>query len=503
MILTYLDVVDDHNQKRPPLDISTSCKLKHRLHLCHVSPNLSRSPSLTTTNTTTTLTPLPLPSLIVRFIAGPLCDQFGPKTVFAGTLLIGTIPIGLAPLIQNASGLYASRFFIGILGGAFVPCQVWSTGFFDKNIVGTANAITGGWGNAGGGITYFIMPAVFDSLVANGHKEDQAWRLTFLVPLVVLFVTGVALLLLAPDTPGGKWRDRKRIVQDNLRAHGVDDVLVAVPGSIADRPPRIDDNSNHNGRDSSKDEPDNAAKLESNAGGAPPTNNEVVLSKEEMARIAQGEVVVKPTPREALRVFLSPQSWVMFLCYAVSFGGELSINSVLSSFYLSHFPSLGQTGATRWAAMFGFLNFVTRPLGGVIADVVYKATGRSLWAKKAWLHTCGALTGALLIIHGLVDPRDLSSFNGLIAVMAIFLEAGNGANFALVPHIHPHANGIVSGFTGGIGNLGGVFFAVIFRFMDNGTNYPKAFWVIGVITLGVHVLTCWIPPIPRGQIGGR
>jgi NNP family nitrate/nitrite transporter-like MFS transporter len=25
--------------------------------------------------------------------------------------------------------------------------------------------------------------------------------------------------------------------------------------------------------------------------------------------------------------------------------------------------------------------------------------------------------------------------------MAIFLEAGNGANFSLVPHVHPHANG--------------------------------------------------------------
>lgn len=46
------------------------------------------------------------------------------------------------------------RFFVGILGGSFVPCQVWSTGFFDKNVVGTANSLTAGWGNSGGGITY-------------------------------------------------------------------------------------------------------------------------------------------------------------------------------------------------------------------------------------------------------------------------------------------------------------------------------------------------------------
>ena len=54
--------------------------------------------------------------------------------------------------MHDASGLYVSRFFIGILGGSFVPCQVWTTGFFDKNVVGTANSLTGGLGNMGGGI---------------------------------------------------------------------------------------------------------------------------------------------------------------------------------------------------------------------------------------------------------------------------------------------------------------------------------------------------------------
>lgn len=59
----------------------------------------------------------------------------------------------MAGLVTNATGLIVLRFFIGILGASFVPCQVWSTGFFDKNIVGTANALTAGIGNGGGGIT--------------------------------------------------------------------------------------------------------------------------------------------------------------------------------------------------------------------------------------------------------------------------------------------------------------------------------------------------------------
>ena len=63
-------------------------------------------------------------TLIVRLIAGPCCDRFGPRLTFAGCLLAGSIPTFLAGAVYNASGLYALRFFIGILGGSFVPCQV-------------------------------------------------------------------------------------------------------------------------------------------------------------------------------------------------------------------------------------------------------------------------------------------------------------------------------------------------------------------------------------------
>lgn len=62
-------------------------------------------------------------------------------------------PSTVAGLVTTPKGLIALRFFIGILGASFVPCQVWCTGFFDKNVVGTANALAGGWGNSGGGIT--------------------------------------------------------------------------------------------------------------------------------------------------------------------------------------------------------------------------------------------------------------------------------------------------------------------------------------------------------------
>ena len=437
-------------------------------------------------------------TFFLRFLAGPLCDQFGSRNVYASLILLGCLPIGLAPLVKDATGLYISRFFIGVLGATFVPCQVWCTGFFDKNIVGTANAFAGGWGNAGGGLTYVIMPAVFDSLVmAQGMSEHKAWRVTFVVPLVCLITCGLGMIFLCPDSPVGKWNERAQRIQENLEAHGLRGVeVVDVPGAITDRAP-VEPNS-----------PSDEEKGDVSDRNVQIFAHEATLTKTEALETAKGETVVKPSFKEALPVLLSLQTLFHVATYACSFGGELAINAVLSSYYKKNFPHLDQTKAGNYASIFGFLNFVTRPMGGVVADLLYTRFGRNLWLKKGWITLCGIITGVLLIVIGQIDPSEennmgIGTMVGLISVMAIFHEAGNGANFALVPHVHPFANGILSGTTGGGGNLGGVIFAIVFRFMNHGNDYAMGFWVIGIIQVALNLSVCWIPPIPKGQIGGH
>ncbi|KAK3986762.1 putative nitrate transporter [Cladorrhinum sp. PSN332] len=437
-------------------------------------------------------------TLAVRFAAGPLCDLLGSRRVFSLLLLVGSIPIGLAPLIKDATGLYIIRFFIGILGGSFVPCQVWCTGWFDKNVVGTANALSGGWGNAGGGITYFIMPAVYDSLVHQwGYAPGKAWRITFVVPLVCLIACGLGLLFLCDDTPMGKWDERHENVQQNLVQHGLPGDVVPVTGAITDRAESALPDHSDEEKASVKPPSTSSEKQVS------PLDHEAAISRTEAIETAQGEIIAKPTLKEGLAVCFSLHGLFHVATYACSFGGELAINSILSAYYLKNFPTLGQTTASNYAAIFGFLNVITRPLGGVVGDLLYNHFGRSLWLKKIWIHVCGLLTGALLIIIGMLDSHHLPTMIGLIILMAVFHEAGNGANFALVPHVYPYANGILSGLTGAGGNLGGVIFAIIFRFMGGGTDYAKGFWVIGIMHIVLNLAVCWIPPIPKGQIGGK
>ncbi|KAL2840326.1 major facilitator superfamily domain-containing protein [Aspergillus pseudodeflectus] len=415
-----------------------------------------------------------LGTFVMRFVAGPLCDRFGPRLVFVGLLICGSIPTAMAGLVTSPQGLIALRFFVGILGATFVPCQVWCTGFFDKNVVGTANSLAGGFGNAGGGITYFVMPAIYDSLVhSSGLTPHKAWRVAYVVPFIIIISLALAMLFTCPDTPTGKWADREKPAD---RSNIVDLSATPASGSSA--------NSVNLPNDEKK-------------GVRTP---DVIDTEAQQVRPGQIDttdaVIEAPTARRYLSIATDPSALAVALPYACSFGAELAINSILGAYYLLNFPELGQTQSGRWASMFGLVNVVFRPAGGFFADVIYGYTN-SVWAKKMWLVGLGLCMSACAILIGFLDPHQEGLMFGLVVLMAFFIAASNGANFAIVPHVHPSSNGIVSGIVGGMGNFGGIIFAIVFRY--NGTQYHKALWIIGFIILGITLLFSWVRPVPRNN----
>lgn len=339
------------------------------------------------------------------------------------------------------------------------------------------------------------MPAIYNSLMKDqGLSSNISWRVTFVFPSFLIAFTAIAMLLLCPDTPTGKWSDRKLAVDQALRKHSMVGV-VDVPGAIT-TDKALSDGSASPERDVEK-KPDILPPSDNPANYAP---GEAHLTGEQMMETAKGETIRKPTPREIFQVCISPQTLVTGACYFCSFGAELAINSILGPYYGKQFK-LSTQESGNWAAMFGLLNVVFRPLGGLFADIAYKATGHNVWAKKILLHSFGILTGAFLIAIGVLNSKSQSTMFGLVAGMAFFLEGGNGLNYALVPHVHPYANGVVSGFTGASGNFGGIIFSIIFRYAKGGN--PQAIYIIGAITIGLNVLVSWIRPVPKGQIGGR
>lgn len=129
-----------------------------------------------------------------------------------GVLMAASIPTACTGLVYNLTGLCFLRLCIGCAGSSFVMCQCWATRMFTKEIVGTANALVGGWGNVGGGVTQIVMgtalfPLFRDIFFADAEDPaEKAWRTVCIVPAVVAFSTGVLVILTSEDCPEGNYK---------------------------------------------------------------------------------------------------------------------------------------------------------------------------------------------------------------------------------------------------------------------------------------------------------
>lgn len=129
------------------------------------------------------------------------------------------------------------------------------------------------------------------------------------------------------------------------------------------------------------------------------TNESKVIYDSVDVDFAEAGVIQNPTFMGIVRVVFTLPTIMLCALYFVTFGGELAINSNLSSFYIeaSGKPPWSQTYAANWAAMYGLLNVVTRPMGGLIGDWLYPVAG--VEGKKFWLITCKFVRYSHLILR--------------------------------------------------------------------------------------------------------
>jgi len=151
-----------------------------------------------------------LGTVFMRFVNGPLCDKFGARILMGIVLIAASIPTSMTGLIESATGLAVLRFFIGLGGSTFVMCQYWTTSMFTKEVAGTANAMVGGWGNLGGGVTQLVMGSLLFPLFKQGMSAEMAWRTVCIVPAVVSIATGICCIKFSDDCPKGNYKDLKK-----------------------------------------------------------------------------------------------------------------------------------------------------------------------------------------------------------------------------------------------------------------------------------------------------
>lgn len=145
-------------------------------------------------------------TIFMRLLVGPFCDRFGPRFAQSSLLGIFSLPVFLVGISKTYWQWVTARFFIGFIGATFVVTQFWTSIMFAPNIVGTANATSGGWGNLGGGVTNAIMPLIRKGL-ATRMSDDKSWRVAMVIPGTALVLTSIAMFFLSDDLPEGQYGD--------------------------------------------------------------------------------------------------------------------------------------------------------------------------------------------------------------------------------------------------------------------------------------------------------
>ena len=148
-------------------------------------------------------------TIVARLIVGRLCDWWGPRITAVRLLLVGSLPVFLVGLSKDYTSFLLFRAAIGVIGASFVITQFHTSMMFAANVKGTANAVTGGWGNLGGGVTNMVMPLIFAVIVGMGYTKGEAWRYAMILPGTMMLIVAALYYRYTKDTPEGNFRDMR------------------------------------------------------------------------------------------------------------------------------------------------------------------------------------------------------------------------------------------------------------------------------------------------------
>ncbi|KAJ0039319.1 hypothetical protein Pint_22911 [Pistacia integerrima] len=345
-------------------------------------------------------------AVFARLAMGTACDLFGPRLASASLILLTAPAVYFTSIASSSISFLLVRFFTGFSLATFVSTQFWMSSMFSAPVVGTANGVSGGWGNLGGGATQLIMPLVFALIVNIGAVEFTAWRIAFFIPALFQMLSAFAVLTLGQDLPDGNFK--------NLQKSG----------------------------DKEKDK---------------------------FSKVFYHGIT-------------NYRGWILALTYGYCFGVELTIDNIIAEYFYDRF-NLKLHTAGIIAASSGLANLFARPGGGIISDAVAKRFGMRgrLWA----LWVVQTLGGLFCILLGRVDS--LSASIVVLIVFSVFVQTACGLTFGVVPFVSRRSLGVISGMTGGGGNVGAVLTQLIFF---KGSKYSKE---TGITLMGIMIICCTLP----------
>ncbi|WP_121970935.1 MFS transporter [Leptolyngbya sp. BC1307] len=396
-----------------------------------------------------------------RIIIGMLLDKYGPRVTYTCLLIYAAIPCLIFATATSFNQLVVGRLLMGIVGAGFVIGIRMTAEWFPPKEVGTAEGIYGGWGNFGSAFSAFTMvlfamalsflpgsfnfgePQPFEVLGMSFSSEVLNWRAAIAGSGIVTALYGVFYYFNVTDTPPGKVYRRPAsargievtTVRDFWFLMAMNVPLTAILMVIAWRLQQVGFLS------------------------VPAMFITMLLLLGLYAFQAYNCWMVnkdllagrKRYPAEDRYRF--KQVAILELTYVVNFGSELAVVSVLPAFFEGTF-SLDKAAAGMIAASYAFMNLVSRPGGGIISDSV----GSRKWTMTVLL---GGMGIGYLLFSMVGSSWWLPGAVLLVMACSFFVQAAEGATFALVPLVKSRITGQVAGNVGAYGNVGAVAYLTI------------------------------------------
>ncbi len=406
-----------------------------------------------------------------RIIIGMLVDKFGPKIMYTMLLASSSILCFIFAISDSFEMMAIMRFLMGFVGAGFVIGIRMIGEWFPAKQVGVAEGIYGGWGNFGSAAAAMTLPTL--ALIYGG---ENGWRYAIASTGVIALIYSVIYYLNVHNTPKGStyFKPRKTgAMEVTSKGDFFLYCIMNIPMYLALAVLNW------------KLGPDNLGMLTATA----ELMIYIILAAMFVYQFSHiwkinKHIFTEEVPE--IHRYKFKQVAVLDLAYLVTFGSELAVVSMLPGFFMDTFE-LTQVMAGMLAAGYAFMNLVARPSGGLFSDKF----GR----KKMMLILLSGLTVGYLMMSQINSTWMIALAVVTTMACSFFVQAGEGAVFAMVPLVKRRMTGQIAGMAGAYGNVGAVTFLTVYSFVT-----PATFFLV---IAGAAVLTLLVVALFMDEPAGH